>query len=170
MLKSMLLPFILLILFVTKGVGQEIDTLVDIGGANMHFHIIKGKGIPILFEAGGGNDGTVWKKLLKPLSDITETTLITYDRMGLGKSDPDTSRFWITKGIEALETGLKKLGYNKDIILVAHSMGGFYATLFAARHPQNVKAVVFIDINLIGFFTDDSDDCQVSRWTRRLSI
>src|SRR5690349_10167378 len=131
MSRSMLLFFILFILPATKGVAQEIDTLVDVGGSNMHFHVIKGKGIPILFEAGAGNDGTVWKKLLKPLSDITRTTLITYDRMGLGKSDPDTSKFGITKGIEALETGLKKLGYNKALILVAHSMGGFYATLYA---------------------------------------
>ena len=166
------LLFMLLILLATKGAAQEIDTLVDIGGAKMHFHVITGKGIPILFEAGGGNDGTVWKKLLPPLSDITGTTLITYDRMGLGKSDPDTSRYRIAKGIEALETGLKKLGYNKDIILVAHSLGGFYSTLYASRHPQNVKAAVLIDINYIGFFTDEqltkmtasSDTSQVQRF------
>jgi tetratricopeptide (TPR) repeat protein len=153
--KSILLHCILSILLATKGVSQEIDTLVDIGGAKMHFHIIKGKGIPILFEAGGGNDGTVWNRLLKPLSEITGTTLITYDRMGLGKSDPDTSKFWITKGVEAMETGLQKLGYNKDIILVSHSLGGFYSTLYAVRHSQNVKAAVFIDANHIGFFTDE---------------
>jgi hypothetical protein len=39
-----------------SGQCQTIDTLVDVG-YRLHFHIIKGKGMPILFEAGGGGDG-----------------------------------------------------------------------------------------------------------------
>jgi tetratricopeptide (TPR) repeat protein len=40
-------------------------------------------------------------------------------------------------------------------MLVAHSLGGFYATLYASRNPQHVKAAVLIDANLACFFTDD---------------
>ena len=36
--------------------SQTIDTLVDVGGYKLHFNIIKGKGIPILFEAGANLD------------------------------------------------------------------------------------------------------------------
>ena len=49
----------------------------------------------------------------------------------------------------------KSLGYAGDIMLVAHSLGGFYATLYASRHPQHVKAAVLIDANPACFFTDD---------------
>jgi tetratricopeptide (TPR) repeat protein len=39
--------------------------------------------------------------------------------------------------------------------LVAHSLGGFYATFFASRHSAEVKAMVMIDANLACYFTDD---------------
>ena len=147
-------------LMANAGQCQTIDTLVDVGGYRLHFHLIKGKGMPILFEAGGGGDGADWDSaFLKPLADITQATLITYDRPGVGKSELDSSnqdlnKHGIIQGIEGLETGLKKLGYDRNIMLVAHSFGGFCATLFAARHPDKVKAAVFIDINHACWFTD----------------
>jgi len=138
---------------------QTIDTLVDVGGYRLHFKIIEGTGIPILFEGGAGADATVWDIILKPIADITHTTLITYDRAGFGKSELDTSnhdldKHGILQGIRGLETGLKKLGYNGNIMLVAHSYGGFCATLYAARHPEKVKAAVLIDANHVCWFQD----------------
>lgn len=60
--------------------SQSLDTLVDIGGYSMHFNIWKGSGTPILFEAGGGNDASVWDGVLEKIHKVTGTTLITYDR------------------------------------------------------------------------------------------
>jgi len=56
--------------------AQTIDTLIDVGGYKLHFNIIKGKGIPILFDAGGGEDATTWKKIIQPIAERTATTLI----------------------------------------------------------------------------------------------
>lgn len=140
--------------------AQTLDTLVDIGGYNMHFKVLKGSGTPILFEAGAGNDGSVWDNILEKLHAATGTTLITYDRAGFGKSEVNPnlkvdSDFGILNGITELEKGLKTLGYDGDIMLVPHSYGGFYTTLYAARHPEKVKYVVRIDANLVGHYTDD---------------
>jgi hypothetical protein len=137
-----------------NGQAQTMDTLVDVGGYRLHFNVIAGKGMPILFDAGGGNDGTVWNKILEPLAHITGAPLITYDRAGFGKSGLDTNRHGILNGIIGLETGLQKLGYDGDIMLVAHSLGGFYATLYAARNPEKVKVAVLIDANHICFYND----------------
>jgi pimeloyl-ACP methyl ester carboxylesterase len=141
--------------------SQTLDTLVDVGGYNMHFSIIKGQGTPILFEAGAGNDGSVWNNILEKIHAVTGTTLITYDRAGFGKSEvnpnlKNDADFGILNGIRELETGLSKLGYDKDIILVPHSYGGFYTTFYASRHPENVKYVVRVDANLVDFYTDDA--------------
>jgi pimeloyl-ACP methyl ester carboxylesterase len=146
-------------LMTDSGRCQTIDSLIDVGGYRLHFHIIEGQGMPILFEGGSGADVTVWDTILKPISDITHATLITYDRPGFGKSELDTSnhdldKHGILQGIEGLETGLKKLGYNGNIMLVAHSYGGFCATLYAARHPATVKAAVLIDANHVCWFKD----------------
>ena len=138
---------------------QYIDTLVNVGGYRLHFHLLKGKGMPILFESGSGAGGDVWDTILKPVREITGATLITYDRSGFEQSELDTAnndlqRHGILHGIEGLEAGLKKLGYDGDIMLVASSYGGFCATLYAARHPAMVKAAVWVDINHVSWFTD----------------
>lgn len=146
--------FVLLIFTAKQGRAQDIDTLVNVGSYQLHFHIMKGKGIPILFESGGGNDGTVWNNILKPIADITGTTLITYDRAGFGKSSIDTNKHGILNGVKGLETGLKKLGYNGNIMLVAHSLGGFYTTLYASRNPEKVKAAVLFDVSHMCFYNE----------------
>jgi tetratricopeptide (TPR) repeat protein len=135
-----------------KSQAQTIDTLVSVGNHKIHFNITKGKGIPILFECGGGSVSTTWNSLLKPLHEITGTTLITYDRAGGGRSTIDTSetdpkKHSIINLMEDLEAGLKKLGYDKEIMLVAHLYGGYLATLYSVRHPNLVKSVVLIDVN-----------------------
>lgn len=132
--------------------SQVIDTLVDVNGHKLHFTIWKGSGIPILFESGGGDDSRVWESILEPISKITGATLITYDREGFGKStvnlsDTAISKHRIEDGIINLEIGLKKLGFNKDIMLVSHSYGGYYSSLYAYKHPNLVKSIVLIDVN-----------------------
>ncbi|WP_281542757.1 alpha/beta hydrolase [Maribacter aestuarii] len=140
--------------------AQSQDTLVDVGGYKIHFNIIKGTGTPILFEAGAGNDGSIWDNILEKIYKVTGTTLITYDRSGFGQSEvnpnlTNDSDFGILNGIKELETGLSKLGFDNEIILVPHSYGGFYTTLYASRHPDKVKYVVRIDANLVGVYTDE---------------
>ena len=141
--------------------GQQIDTLVDVGGYKLHFKIIKGNGTPILFEAGSGAYSSDWDTILPSIYKITGTTLITYDRAGFGKSElniKDTTilNHGILNGMKDLETGLQKLGYDKNIISVCHSYGGFYSTLFAARNPNKVKYVVRLDASLVAPFTDEN--------------
>lgn len=158
-------------LFIHSVKSQTIDTLVDVGGYRLHFHIIKGNGTPILFEGGSGADVSVWDGFLTPISNVTHATLITYDRAGFGKSELDTStpdidKHGILRGVEGLEKGLQKLGYDKNIMLVGHSFGGFYATLYAARHPSTVKAAVLIDANHVCWFTDEYVKTQMEERIR----
>jgi pimeloyl-ACP methyl ester carboxylesterase len=141
--------------------SQESDVFVNVrGGDRLHFHVLKGQGIPVLFEAGGGDDATVWTNIEKPIRDITGATLITYDRAGFGQSelnanDREIPRHGILNGIEELEIALKQLGYDGDIMLVAHSYGALYATVYAARHPDSVKAAVLVDGSSACWFDDD---------------
>ena len=162
-MKNLFTTLVLWGLMAGSGYCQKIDTLVDVGGYRLHFQITKGKGMPILFEGGSGAEVDVWDTILKPLTDITHATLITYERPGDGKSglDPsnhDLERHGILQGIEGLEVALKKLGYDGNVMLVAHSFGGFCATLYAARHPMKVKAAVLIDCNHVCWFLDSYVD------------
>lgn len=138
--------------------SQTVETNVDVGGNYLNFHIVKGHGMPILFESGGGDDSTVWSGILPPLADITNATLIAYDRPGFGKSGFDRNRHGIANGVSDLEKGLKALGYDGDIMLVAHSLGGLYAELYTARHPDTVKSIVLIDATESCFLTPEQLD------------
>lgn len=157
-----LIKLLLLIIASTNiGLSQRLDTLIDVGGYKLHFNILKGKGTPILFEAGSNAWSSDWDTILPTIYKITGTTLITYDRSGFGKSElnsKDTAALnhGIENGIKELEIALNKLGYNNEIISVCHSYGGFYSTLFAARHPNQVKYVIRLDANLVAAYTDDN--------------
>lgn len=140
--------------------AQSQDTLVDVGGYKMHFNIIKGKGTPILFEAGAGSDASVWNNILEKIHKVTGTTLITYDRSGFGQSElnpnlKNDSDFGIENGIKELETSLSMLGFNDEVILVSHSYGGLYNLLFARKHPEKVKSVILLDVTLSDFWNEE---------------
>ncbi|MFC4096405.1 alpha/beta fold hydrolase [Euzebyella saccharophila] len=150
----------LLILLSFSMLLQGQDTLVDIGGYKMHFKILKGEGTPILFEAGAGNDASIWDNILEKIHKVTRTTLITYDRSGFGQSELNPtlkkdSDFGIENGIKELETGLSKLNYDSDIILVSHSYGGLYNLLYTLKHPKKVKSVVLIDAVLSNYWNEE---------------
>ncbi len=154
-MKNLIFGTLIALLFPYHANSQEIDTLIDVGGYKLHFNVLNGKGIPLLFEAGGGNDGSVWNGIKKKIAAITQAPIITYDRIGLGKSSPNNTPIGIENEIAGLKSGLSKLGFDEHIMLVCHSLGGFYATLYASRFPNDVKAAVFIDANLPCFFTEE---------------
>lgn len=147
-LKNMkqILTLLLILTLSHFGKAQTIDTLIDVGGHKLHFTIIKGKGTPMLFEAGNGNDGSVWKPILQDIYNKTGATLITYDRAGLGESEIDTLKVSFRHEIKNLKKALKKLGFKADYFLIAHSFGGIYASEFSNTNKGKIKGAVFIDV------------------------
>jgi len=150
--------FLLFIILMINSIiinGQIIDTLLNNGGYTLHFSIIPGKGMPILFETGFRDNTTIWNGIVQPIADITGAPIITYDRQEFGKSTTDPKCKGIEDEIYGLEVALTKLGYTNDIMLVSHSEGGFYSTVFTNRNLERVKGIVFIDASLVSLFTDE---------------
>ncbi|RQO80088.1 hypothetical protein DBR40_00255 [Pedobacter sp. KBW01] len=127
----------------------QVDTLLDVGSYKLHIKILKGKGAPILFESGGALDARQWDSISNILYNKLNATIITYDRQGFGKSELDTSKYTILDEVKGLEIAIKKLGYaNKNILLACHSLGTFYSSLYAFRHPHLVKGIIMLDPRL----------------------
>lgn len=148
--------FLCFILFGSgKTQAQIIDTLINVGNHHLHFKIMQGDGLPILFESGNGDDGNVWESILQPIHKATGTTLITYDRAGLGQSEIDTTSISFEQEMRDLKSALEKLGIKDDLFVVCHSFGGFYTALFANQNKNRVKGAVFIDAALPCFFTQE---------------
>jgi pimeloyl-ACP methyl ester carboxylesterase len=155
--RLLLARLLLLFVLTTAGVGGEPfeSQLVDVGGYRLNFNVAHGGDKTILVEAGGLDDSSVWSKVANDVAQSTGATVVTYDPAGLGRSDPAPNEYKIDNEVSALDRGLTQLKLdNKPLVIVAHSYGGFLATLYAAKHPQQMRGVVLIDANLVSFFSD----------------
>lgn len=132
-----------------NGKAQHLDTIVDARPHQLHFRILKGQKPPILFEAGGGQDASQWDSIATVVHQRLGATVITYDRAGFGQSSLDTVGYTILQEIKSLESALRQLGYQPTrLLLVGHSLGAFYNWIYAARHPTQVKGIMWADPRL----------------------
>jgi len=126
--------------------AQRLDTLLNVNPYKLHFKVLRGNNPPILFESGGGLDASQWDSIARAVHHRLRATVITYDRAGFGQSSFDTAGYTILQEIKSLEAALQKLGYDDTrLLLVGHSLGGFYNRVYAARHPRQVKGLVLLD-------------------------
>ncbi len=124
---------------------QAVDKLVDVGGYILYFRVIPGQGAVVLLESGGGMDSSEWNALAPRLARESGATVIAYDRAGFGKSDLPETQYDLHEETAALWKGLESLGFDRDIVLVGHSYGGFLIRFEAAEHAESVRGLVFID-------------------------
>ncbi|MBD2101602.1 alpha/beta hydrolase [Leptolyngbya sp. FACHB-261] len=118
--------------------------LVDIGGFRLHLNCI-GQGITtVVMDAGGGAPSITWG--LVPSEIAKFTRVCTYDRAGLGWSDPNPgSSRTSQQNVDELHSLLTKAGINPPYILVGHSLGGVNMRLYASQYPEDVIGLVLVD-------------------------
>ncbi|MGH4125082.1 MAG: alpha/beta fold hydrolase [Clostridium sp.] len=112
-----------------------------------------GKGDPtVVFESGLGCTHFDWEVVQNQISKNTRT--FSYDRAGLGNSDTgDLPRSSLDQ-VHELHTILNKAKVKAPYIIVAHSIGGYNARLFAGTYPKEVSGIVFVDCSHENQFED----------------
>ena len=105
----------------------------------------------MVFEAGGGEDSSVWRELEPAVRERDAVRTMLYDRAGLGRSRPSAAPYRIDGEADALRRELDRRGIAAPVVLVAHSYGGFVTTIVAATDPR-IAGVVLVDANLADFF------------------
>ena len=84
-----------------------------------------------------------WDRVLTGVSALAP--LITYDRPGIGVSEPDNEMPTIKNVSDRLIKILNHLGIAPPYILVGHSLGGAYVRGFAVYYPNLLAGLVIID-------------------------
>jgi pimeloyl-ACP methyl ester carboxylesterase len=117
--------------------------LVDVGGYKMHIDCT-GQGSPaVILESGLGDTYVSWRKVQPEIAKFTR--VCSYDRAGLGYSDPTpqprTSRVIAQQLHGLLETAAIAPPY----VLVGHSMGGYDVRLYASLYRSEVAGIVLVD-------------------------
>lgn len=97
----------------------------------------------IVFESGYGTPMGHWDRILEGVSELAP--LITYDRPGIGESEPDNEIPTIKNVADKLIKILYQLQLEPPYILVGHSLGGVYVRGFAVYYPEMLAGLVIID-------------------------
>ncbi|MFI6811345.1 alpha/beta fold hydrolase [Nonomuraea sp. NPDC050328] len=99
-----------------------------------------GTGEPrVLLEAGLGGTRTQWALVAPALAAVT--TVLAYDRAGLGRSDPAPG----PRDHARMACDLDDLIGRTPVVLVGHSLGGAVAELYARTRPDRVAGLVLVD-------------------------
>ena len=121
-------------------------TMVDIGGRRLHLVCIgrdDAMDPTVIFESSGWGNALSSSKARERLA--TRTRVCSYDRLGHGWSDA-------APGVTTIGGTASDLGVLQDraklagpFVLVASSIGGLTAEMFARTYPERVAGIVFVD-------------------------
>lgn len=116
---------------------------VDVGGHGLQL-LVGGQGSPaVIFEGGFGAGIASWSRVQKDVAAFTQT--VSYDRAGLGQSDPGPKPRSARTIATELHAALQKAGVKPPYVMVGHSFGGIYVRVFADMYPNEVAGMVLID-------------------------
>ena len=103
-----------------------------------------GSGSPtVVFDSGLGDGAKAWG-LVQPVI-ASKTRACSYDRAGLGFSDPSPRAGTSENIVSDLHQLLKAAGIEPPYVLVGHSFGGMNVKLYAATYPREVSGMVLVD-------------------------
>lgn len=97
----------------------------------------------IVFESGHGTPIGNWDKVINGASELAP--LITYDRPGIGESEPNDEIPTIKNVSDNLVQILNYLEIGPPYVLVGHSLGGLYVRGFSIYYPEMLAGLIILD-------------------------
>ncbi len=117
--------------------------LIQAGAQRLHYYSM-GQGSPaVILEAGISATCVNWRRVQTDVSAFTQ--VLSYDRAGLGWSDPARTPRSAGQVVEELHELLRAVAVRQPYVLVGHSFGGLVVRLYTMRYPQEVAALVLVD-------------------------
>lgn len=123
--------------------GTTTTSLEAPGGTQQVWCAGQGRGVVLINGIGDQTSSRQWLDVQVQLSQ--HARVCRYDRPGTGDSPPPTQS---NRGPEELELELDAVVNHTtdgEVILVAHSFGGYLARLYTERQPERVRGIVFVD-------------------------
>jgi non-heme chloroperoxidase len=123
-----------------------------------------GHGRPVVLLAGLGNSAHIYDDLAEQMRARYHVYGVT--RRGFGKSSAPKEGYDTDRLADDVIAALDALKL-KRVVLVGHSIAGLELSSIAARHPDRVAGLVYLDTAYI-FEKDDKDLFGVGEWYQHL--
>jgi pimeloyl-ACP methyl ester carboxylesterase len=116
---------------------------VDLDGRRL-YGLLAGAGEPaVILEAGLGDTAETWSKVQPEVAGFA--SVLSYDRAGLGRSDPAPTPRTCQGMVSDLRKLLSAANLRPPYILVAHSWSGLNARWYANQYPHEIAGLVLVD-------------------------
>lgn len=122
---------------------QPLGRLVAVDGHRLHLYCT-GAGRPtVILEPGAGGGALYWAWVQRAVAKTTR--VCSYDRPGIGWSDPVNGPKDASSVSQRLWTLLNSAAEAGPYVLVGQSLGGAYMRKFAAEHRGELAGFVLVD-------------------------
>lgn len=154
LLVAFIFGILLLICYINHGIQllreekilRQIGSPVNVGGNSMNVYTEGEGNITLVFMSGGGTCSPVldFKSLYSLLSDKYKIAVV--EKFGYGFSDVVNKERDINSILEDTRSALTAAGIEAPYILCPHSMSGLEALYWAQKYPEEVTAIVGLDM------------------------
>lgn len=116
---------------------------IDIGGRKINLFCMGHGAHTVIFDSGLSDWSSIWA-LVQP-EVAAHARACTYDRAGMGYSDPSDAPRAPIAIVDDLHKLIHAAKIATPVILVGHSLGGFNMKLYTALYPKDVAGLVLVD-------------------------
>lgn len=119
---------------------------VEVDGHNMSIYVEGAGDTTLVFMSGGGTCSPIldFKSLYSLLSDKYQIAVV--EKFGYGFSDVVDKNRDIDSILEDTRTALTAAGLTAPYVLCPHSMSGLEALYWTQKYPQEVSAIIGLDM------------------------
>ncbi len=147
--------------------------MVEVDGHNMSIYVEGTGDTTLVFMSGGGTCSPVldFKSLYSLLSDKYQIAVV--EKFGYGFSDVVDKDRDIDSILEDTRTALAAAGVNAPYVLCPHSMSGLEALYWAQKYPDEVSAIIGLDMAVPEYYDSMNINIPLMRiasWAANIGV
>lgn len=152
---------------------MPLGQVVEVDGHNMSIYVEGTGDITLVFMSGGGICSPIldFKSLYSLLSDNFQVAVV--EKFGYGFSDVVDKDRSIDSILEDTRTALAAAGLNAPYVLCPHSMSGLEALYWAQKYPDEVSAIIGLDMAVPEYYDSMNINIPIMRiasWAANLGV
>lgn len=124
------------------------DHVVEVGGRQLRVRVDGNTGPVVVLCSGLGGRALHWRDTVTNLAE--DHTVVRFDRPGITAETipaPD-ARQMLRSEADRIGAALEVVGRSDPVVVVGHSIGGFYAEAFARLYPERTRALLLLDSSI----------------------